>query len=214
VSTDLDIPEVQREMVQRMVERRGARRESHSTYDYVRDNLVKGRESELFDAMAKNPAITNIGKKIAKADLTPLLRRHFSDDEIRDAKETFTKVLDKFVEKGVDFSTAPLSETLGLDAWADLVPSIVKDLYKNEVTAFAKKLADPLADSLFRMPPVPPEVGVEKVIEIAGRRTFDGDSLPERVIKPTYDDRVDRAREDRAGESSTEAGERSIRGIP
>jgi len=69
------------------------------------------------------------------------------------------------------------------------VPLIVKDLYKNEVTAFAKRLTEPLADSLFRTPPVPPEVAIEEVIGIAERRTFDVDSLPVRVIRPTYEHR-------------------------
>lgn len=152
--------------------------------------VFNNRVSELRDAIARNPTVTTLAEKFDRATLASMLGRYFSDDEIKDAKDKFDKALDKFVESNADWSVHPLSKMLVAAGLPDLVPAIIKDLYKSEVSSFAKKLTNPLVDNLFQVRPIPAEVTIARFTEIAQHPIFDPASLPAVLVTPTYQDRV------------------------
>ena len=120
-----------------------------------------------------------------------MLSRWFSDAEIADAKEKFEKCVELFIKNGADLGGDSLSMMLKEAGLPDTVPSLVKDLYVEEVSTASKSLMHPLGDALFGADSKSVKEASEKLTEIRERPVFDPPySLSTRFIKPSYEDRL------------------------
>ena len=120
-----------------------------------------------------------------------MLEKAFTADQLKEAKEHFTKALDLFVESGAELSIHPLAKMLQSEGLPNLTTSIVKDLYTSQVKGLTKNIIDPLADSLFR--PHSPEASfaLDALSRASQRPVFDEKALPPKIARPTVADRVE-----------------------
>jgi hypothetical protein len=148
--------------------------------------LLQRRVAELRAAMKASRSTRRLSEQL-DTFIVSTLQRYLSDEEIADARDKFTSALDAFVDSGAQLSTQSISVMLTVAGLPDEVPQAVKDLYTSEVSEFAKKLTDPLANSLFK--PVPTADTAAKIADIADQPIFDAGSLASAVVNPTLQDR-------------------------
>ena len=154
------------------------------------ETLVGQRVAELVSSFAEGPHSIQVAHVIGSLIPRSVLDRRLTDDEVKDTKDKFTTALDKFVDKGADFSSHPLSQILAAAGLPSLLQSIVKDLYAAELTHMSKNITEPLANVLFHTAGVAAEDAIANVSNVAGEAVFDGKSMPAGIVSPTYEGRL------------------------
>lgn len=127
----------------------------------------------------------------ADSRLNAMLGKAFTDDQLKEAKEQFTKALDLFVELGAELTIHPLTEMLQAEGLPELTSSIVKELYTSQVKRLTKNIIDPLAHSLFRPHSPEASVALETLSRASQRPVFDEKAIPPKIASPTVADRLE-----------------------
>jgi hypothetical protein len=156
--------------------------------------FVRERAEELLEYTQKNRIARRLTAKIDIARLAPLFERPLTAREIVEAKEQFTKGLDVFAKKIAGATFHPLAEFLNSNELPGIIESIIKDLYRGEVTATAKEITNPIADVIFRPAATSRELSLAIVENLAKKEVFDQSSMPAKLINPTYSDRIEKHR--------------------
>jgi hypothetical protein len=129
--------------------------------------------------------------------LKAILDKAFTDEQRKEAKETFNKALDRFVESGADITAHPLAEMLKAEEMPEVVTSIVKALYTSQL----KTLTKDIAESMLR--PGSSEAGPTFAVPAPAlqRPVFDAKALPREITAPTATEASENAR--KAAEQAT-----------
>ncbi|KRQ10265.1 hypothetical protein [Bradyrhizobium manausense] len=160
--------------------------------------LVQRDANELLQAMKETPAVKRIAYN--KDQLADTISRRFTKEQIKEEKDAFKETLDHFVDKGADISVHPFTEALTSLGLPELPEAILHELYTSEVSHLAKKITDPLADSLFRPGSRQANGAPSELAEIANRSIFDVASLSKKLTDPMIEDRAPEFAARRKGE--------------
>jgi hypothetical protein len=140
--------------------------------------LVENRVQELISSLKESPRIAHVTDTIKAAIPLSVLDHKLSDEEAKDANGKFTVALDKFVEKGAEFSFHPLSKILIEVGTPEIIRESIKELYKTKILYMSKNITEPLARLLYHPSGVEYKAAMVKIGEVVAEPVFDVKSIP------------------------------------
>ena len=142
------------------------------------------RVEALKEAVASHRAVGSAGTVINE-QIVRLLGRELNEHERAEARRTFEKAVDTVIGEAAKSTTPLLVELLGQDQAPQAARELIKELYKAEASEVAKAISGPMADIAFRPRTTSTVEASERFARIVNSRTFNPDSLPREIARPT-----------------------------